>query len=266
MGHTRVGVLPETRRWQDVHDLVYDGADADSVARATLRAASSVFGDADKSTYGRLAEEPGAVWACWLLMTLPTIAHEGSRAAPNAVSALSVDAWNDPLRFIAEAGELVRVAARQEQSGNLSELALSAFRETLAKVLLPTQTSLLDKSANDTRRRLAEFRTNRGFARLSVTFFGALLARSVLYFLSKEWPQQIGAESRFKSFNDVRLFEDDVAVWARERGQIADKFAGAWLSKHRFEKGQPTRRDAKRFLAYALAKVGSEVRAHDKSR
>ena len=43
MGHVRLGRLPKTRTWQQVVDLIVDGADVGKVADATTRAAEKAL-------------------------------------------------------------------------------------------------------------------------------------------------------------------------------------------------------------------------------
>ncbi len=111
MGHTRVGVLPETPRWRQVRLLIAEGANSQKIAAGIVRAAVRVFGNADKQVYGRLADEPGAVWATWLLMTIPFVARQ-ELDLPVVLRRKGIDlsssAWENPARFIAEASEQLR--------------------------------------------------------------------------------------------------------------------------------------------------------------
>ena len=67
MGHTRLGRLPRTRKWQDVIGLVGAGVDTADIAAATL--------DASKEGLEDAARDPALLHSFWLLTQLPLCAR-----------------------------------------------------------------------------------------------------------------------------------------------------------------------------------------------
>src|SRR5574341_490467 len=84
MGHTRLGRLPQTRRWQDVVGLVGAGADTGDIAAATL--------DASKLGLEDAARDPALLHSFWLLTQLPLCARRGDLAAELAKIGVNVTA------------------------------------------------------------------------------------------------------------------------------------------------------------------------------
>lgn len=276
MGHTRVGVLPQTRPWEQVRDLLQADTPGDigAVAERTLVATKKLFGNADASAYGTLAQEPGAVYAIWALMTVPALAR-GTETAEAFALALRREGLGDtagsldsPLGFLATLTDWVRERARRDRVTTFTEVAVSSLRETLARELLTGTLPLLGEGPEEVRAQWAALGARTGFTRLARGYFAALLRRTLSFYLSKELPQQVGRNKRFSDFGDAQSFEADLAVWCRERATIVDQLTSDWVPKqlreNREREGQE-RIDpvaAQRFLAYALSKVGSEVAAH----
>lgn len=261
--------MPVTPRWRRVKALIAEGADTPQLAESVVQAAIAVFGDADRGRRGRLADEPGAIWSCWLLMTIPFIAkQQGAFADLLTERGLSISdqAFTTPAQFIAAVSEGVRRKTWAEGSGNFSELAISALREVLTRSVGTQQGSLFSTREESLRDSWAQYGTAGGFSRLVSDYLGTLLKRSIAYYLSKELPLQVGPGRRFKGIHELASIDDDLSTWAQERAQIAHEFSSGWLSKRRYQHGEPTVRAAKEYLSYALAKVGSEVAAHEEDR
>ena len=276
MGHTRVGVLPETRSWNDVRDLLASEIEGDvgAVVDRTIRATQALFGNADAHAYGTLAKEPGAVYAVWTLMTVPALARRTESAEAFALAlrreglGQAAESMGSPLAFLAALTDSVRSRARAEQIGTFTEVAITSLRETLAREIVTGTAPLFGGGPDEVRSQWARLGTRTGFARLAGGYFGALLRRTLAFYLTKELPQQVGANRRFADFTDAQSFEADLAVWSRERAAIVERLSADWVPKQLRENQEREGREriepeaAQRYLAYALSKVGSEVSVH----
>lgn len=265
MGHTRVGVLPQSRKWNELRDLIRDEASAEAVGAKTLSNVIGLFGDADVKRFGTLAREPVVVQAMWALMTLPALAR-GAGNFESAVSSVGLQVpdkgWESPVGFVDAVVSSIEQRSTPGTAATFGDIALVALRQTLLTHLARSAGSLFETSREEIRRTWSSFGTSDRFGDLAQTYLASLLERSVQYYVSREVPQQLGGQRRFADPDDVDAFNRDVSVWCRERAAIAEKFASAWLSKEVFTRGRPTPEAAARFVGYALAKVGSEVSAH----
>lgn len=263
MGHTRVGTLPASRKWNELRELLAQGASADAVGAKAIRNVGRLFGDADQDTYGELAQEPIVGQAIWALMTLPALAREGNDYAAALAKAglhLPPDAFDSTIAFAESVARACEERVGAGESTVFGVVALSALRSTLLDRLASSAGALFESSSEEIKRTWAEHGTPARFSDLAQAFLSRLLERTVQYYVSREVPQQLGRERRFGDLDAVDAFNRDLSVWCDERAKIAQKFAAGWLSKERYERGRPTIDAAGRFVAYALAKVGSEVR------
>jgi hypothetical protein len=245
------------------------------VGAQTLRAIRELFGNADESSYGPLGRDQAAAAGVWVLFSIPREARKADdlgafkRALAGLGMSLTDDAFDSPASFIARVSDAVRDQARAQQTTTFTEMSILALRQTLTDATLKSPLPLFRSEPDEIRARWAEYGTNAGFSQLASSFFSNLLERSISFYLSKELPQQVGATARFDHFASTEAFVSDLRVWCRERASITDEFASVWLSKERFaherSRGSDALdlQDARRFLTYALAKVGGEVAAHD---
>lgn len=101
MGHIRLRDLPRTRRWQQVVNLIQEGAAAAQVANATIRAAERGL---------RLAaDNRGVIESIWLLAQLPLAAREDDFAA--ALRACRLD-LHPPLSLMQIVGAFTHTGER----------------------------------------------------------------------------------------------------------------------------------------------------------
>ena len=67
MGHTRLGDLPKTRKWQQVIALLGEGGGSAEIAAATL--------DASRGGLVRASKDPALIHTFWLLTQIPLSAR-----------------------------------------------------------------------------------------------------------------------------------------------------------------------------------------------
>lgn len=264
MGHQRLGVLPATRPWNAIRELIESDAPAADVGDRVLEAVVALLGDADKDRHGRLASEPGVLHSLWLLMTLPALARSENFQASlgEAGFAISPRAWESSVGFVAEVTRALEMRLGRD-AGTFSSVAMASLRQVLYERLGRSAGALFGTDEHEIARTWAAFGTPAKFAVLAQDYLANFLERTTQYYLSRELPQKLGPDRRFTSLEDITAFNQELAVWCRERAGIATEFAKSWLSKELFERGRPSLDDARGFVGYALSKVGSEVRAHN---
>lgn len=130
MGHTRLGQLPQTRKWREVVELVASGADVAQVANATIKAAETAFSFvSDDSGYNH------AVW----LMTQLGLAH----SHPNPLEYLRENGINIPENTslpgiaVALTDALDGHFASTDKHSDLGELAQRALIDAVIRRLEP---------------------------------------------------------------------------------------------------------------------------------
>ena len=252
MGHIRLGMLPRTRRWMEVIELVGIGGSSAAVASATLDAAEQDLISA--------AEDVGLRRAFWLLTQIPDAARSTDFAAslrvlgiavPEAPSAADLSAG-----FTQAIDEHVETTKSRSGTGELAQIAAA---ETLSALLRDRASTLFGSTNEDVRSELGKMATEVQFGRFARDFFARFTTRYLTYFVSKELSRQVGGGRYFGDRAQARVFSSALELHCRQASKIVESFAGGWYSKARFEKDLSEVRTGK-FIAYALKKMRGELR------
>jgi len=250
---------------QVVEQLASPTADAEGVARATLAAAKRLFGSPEEGVPGTLANDPGLVSAFRVL------AHVALRAKePDFLDALrraGIDVPADDsasaLRFVSRVSETARAhVAHSSNPTAFSEIAILALRETLSDAISQHSETLFGTDVDSVRAACRRYAQPERFGRLARSFFGSFLSRTMAFFLSKAVHDQVGPGQRFEQLSAVEDFHGALRSWCNERARIVETFAGGWTFKEDYERGIDMA-GAKRFVAVAVGKLGSEVEEPD---
>jgi hypothetical protein len=254
MGHTIVGELPKTRRWQQVFRLLQAPvANPSMVASATMRAAET-----------RLIELRGdeSLTYCFWLLTRLAAAARGPDFRSDARQ-LGIDVRPDDhvLSLIAKVSD----RAREElvlfpESGPFGDLAASALRGSLTATLGAQNLSLFASSVDDLASALRRHSTAGQFGELATRYFGEFYAHTLRYYVDRALPAALSLDGALRTLPDVDAFRDVLDQHARESAQIVEQFAAQWWVKHKGPSGEPISRDEVRgFAAHALTKLRKEL-------
>ena len=246
MGHTRLGRLPRTRKWQEVVGLVGAGADTADVAAATLDASQRGLEDA--------ARDPALVHSFWLLTQLPLCARKADFI--DELARVGVSVAGDPTLMELVGGFSDAVDEHIYQRGgrtDLGEMAQMGAAETLTSVLGQRTESLFGVTAEDVRRELARLGTPTNFSVLARGFFARLTERYLTYFLSRE------LSNTLESVDANRQFREALSLHCRQASKIVEQFAEEWFSKKNYQ-GGITPRKAAGFISHAVTKINAELK------
>jgi len=245
MGHTRLGRLPRTRKWQEVVGLIGAGAATAEIAAATLGASERGLQNA--------AHDPALVHSFWLLTQLPLCAREPDFI--EALGSVGVAVAEEPTLMELVGGLSDAVDDHVYRKGgrtDLGEMAQMGAAEALTAVLGEKTASLFGTKPEDVRRELARLSTPANFSVLARTFFARLTERYLTYFLSRELSntlQTVAANQKFR---------EGLALHCRQASGIVEQFAKEWFSKANYENGI-TQQKAAGFVGYAMTKLAAEL-------
>ena len=149
MGHVRLGILPRTRAWKAVVQLITDGADVDAVASATLAAADKAF--------EAIQNDPGFAETSALLTQLAVSANKPDPAAHLAAHGFALSAHSS----IAEVAAAIHrtLDAKTNNRGahsDFAELAQNSLVGAVTKHLQDGLGSLFAPSSADVHGALAK--------------------------------------------------------------------------------------------------------------
>ena len=252
MGHVRLKTLPRTRQWEQVVELLEDGAPVEGIAAASADAADGALGAA--------AFDPALAHIVWLLTQVPAAARNGSYV--RSLNSLGIQTAMAPslLGLLAGLERAVDVQARQTGARtDLGEMAQLAAATSLTNAVGPELPSLFGTTAADVRSAIAKLGTRDRFAKLSRAFFADLMRRSLEYYLSRTYADHIGPVDRFATISDKEAFRRALEVHCFETALVVEEYSRRWFSKHTFADGI-SREDAGQFARRAFGKIRKELR------
>lgn len=253
MGHVRLGVLPKSREWTQVVELLAKGSDVSELAAAVAIAAENELISA--------RGDPVLANTVWLLTQLPLAARTDRFAAELQALGFNAGSEQSLLNIVAGfSGAVDSQISGTAGRTDLGELARQAASESLASLVGNQTPSLFGSSADDVRIELGKFATKDRFGVLARDFFARLTHKTLDYYLSRVLADHVGPDRTFGTLQQQAQFRDALARHCREASLIVEQFAGGWFSKGHFH-GTLTRESAQRFSDYALKKMRDELRA-----
>lgn len=252
MGHSRVGMLPNTAPWRKVVGLVAGNAPVPVVATATTEAAHLGLELADG--------DPGLCHAFYLLSQVVLAARQENLSEALAELGIKIPAQPSVLDVAAGFTEAVDKHLQSTWSRtDVGEMAQLAAAESLTAVLSDRASSLFGATSAELQDAIRGCSTPTGFSSLAHDFFSRFTQRFLTYHLSRELSNHVGEGRRFGNPREHTAFVDELKVHCREAALIVRDFAGKWHSKTTFEGGiTPTK--AKGFVHVALDKLRRELK------
>ena len=253
MGHTRLGNLPRTRKWQEVVGLIEGGAGIAQIANATITAAERGLNLA--------AEDKGLVETVWLLTQLPLAARSDDFAGALRNAGLDVSDSPGLMEVVGAFSDAVdRRLANNGGRTDLGEMAQMAASETISKVIGRRTQSLFGTTQEDVKNAFSGLATNKQFSGFARDFFSGLTNKCLDYFVGRAVSYHVGEGRRFRTLAQQGEFVSALETHCREASRIVEEFSGGWFSKTNWEKGGISRQDAAGFAHVAMGKLVAELK------
>lgn len=252
MGHTRLGILPRTRLWRAVAELLAGGAaDGDVISASAIAAEQDLH---------RSKGDPVFIEAVRLLGLIPQAARSVDFAADLRALGLQVGEAPHVTDLVMAIGRHLDRKAAEAGRSDFGELSRRALIGALASEIGVQLPSLFGSDANDVRLAANQLRQPKDFARLARSFFGRLTSETLASWLDRALSAHVGPGQKFASSADRNEFDRALAQYTSEASRIIQEFATGWYGKTLFQDGTITTDRAARFGAFALTKIGAELR------
>ena len=252
MGHIRLGVLPKSRKWQQVVGLLRSGADIDEVADAAALAA--------ERDLARASKDPLFHFVAKLLVELPLAARAPGFSNYLDQLGLSENLLSSPAAFAAGISNAVDdFAFATGQRSDFGEMAQMALVENLTRRLNSSLPSLFDPEPSEIRKEIGKLSGSKEFAAFTRSFFASLTFKSLDYYLSRELASHTGAGERFETDQQRSRFEQALSSHTFEASRIVEEYAGGWYGKNVWQKPNLTDKKIRDFSGFAFKKIRSEL-------
>lgn len=253
MGHIHLGVLPRSKQWRQVVELLGSGAADEAVFAAAAIAA--------EKDLARAADDAVFVEAVRLLLMIPFAARGDDFGQALRDCDLPISSTPDLFEISAAAGarldEIARAAGRRSDFGELAGRALIGTLNDQIGQSLPGLFEATDRDVQIEAQRLSR---PSGVAVLTRAFFGRLLSDSLSYWLDRTLATQTGPGRRLPDAGARSAFDVALQQYAHEATRIIQEFAPGWYGKRLHEDGRVGSPQAAAFAAVAMKKITEELR------
>lgn len=261
MGHTRLGAVPKTRKWNELveqiaglnlaGDVASAAADVYAIAARTLKATQRGL---DKAS-----DDPGVRYTFFLLTQVALASRTSDWQSALGEHGIHLSDDSTVFDFTAEVQDAIDRYVSQNPSGatDLSEIAQQSAGEAITSLAGLRTVSLFGGSSADVQNAIRSLSTKKGFGELGQRFFGRFVARFLNFYLSRVTAANLGSP-RLRHLGDVAQFNDALKVHCEQSARIVRDFCGEWYSKTEYQQGIDLE-NTSRFLAVALKKLRSEL-------
>lgn len=253
MGHIHLAVLPQTKKWREVVNLLTSGAADTDVMAASAIAVERDLADA--------ADDVVFIEALRLLFMIPFAAR--SKEFGRSLNDVGLDVPAEPhlvdliLSVSQRLDHLAGLPGNRTDFGELSGRAVIAVLSSHIGDALP---GLFEATPADVQSAARRLSWQNGISELARSFFGRLLSESLSTWLSRTLSTHVGDGRRFVHAGDRADFEVALGQYTIEATRIIKEFAPGWYGKRLYADGQITTESATIFGAVAFKKITEELR------
>lgn len=255
MGHTLLGQLKRTRRYQQVVALLAGGADAHQIAQAVIQLAERHFNLA--------ANDKAVVETVHTLMQLPIAAKSKDFVKALREQGIMVQGKPTANELIAAVVESIdRKVPNTKGRTDLGEIAQTVAAEALSSHLRDRMGLLYDSARpEDVQGALAATHTPKQWGEFSRRFIGGVANHVLNYFLGPAMTNVTGANGRFPTLAAAGAYREALRTHTFEAAKVVEKFSGDWYSQVQRPGKGLSREEAGKYAFGAFQKLNSELRA-----
>lgn len=247
MGHSRIGVLPATRKWKAVVSLLAAGADEAKVANAVLEAAGG--------TFARIRDDPG-FRAFFNLMTEIALASGQRNPLPElAAIGIEVPKQTSLLEIVHNvAAEFDRRVQESRRPSDIAEMTYRSLVGAFTDHFQAALPALYEPADRDVAAAFHDLSKPKKFGQVFRDFTSRLTNEVLENFLTRTLGSDIGAGHRHATTTQIASFKHAMKVHCDEAAGIMETFAGDWLSSKRRQGGGKISRERSEAFGWAVFK------------
>ncbi len=143
---------------------------------------------------------------------------------------------------------------------NLGDIAREAGAAALAEAV-EAGMPMWSPTAADVQASVAVLRSPEKFGALAHHFHANIVERVIHYYVDRNLHKLVGADRVARSVHDLGTYNSAIRRHCIESALIMRAFARDWLGKNQYRDGKDiSRDDARRFSAFAVEKIGNELK------
>ena len=255
MGHQRLGKLPAHRLLPDiVRYLVTGGTPTELLVEQVT--------EVGRYALKRALKDPVFVEALWLLIKLPQAAASKDYASALADIGMGARVPASVAELMVAFDRALERVQRRVHAGatDLGEIARQAGLAALGEAV-EAGMPMWSPTVADVQASAAALRSPEKFGALAHHFHANIVERVIHYYVDRNLHELVGADRVARSVHDLAAYNSAIRRHCIEAAQIMRAFARDWLGKNHYRDGRDiSREDARRFSAYAVEKIGNELK------
>lgn len=261
MGHTRLGTVPKTRKWNEIVEHVAGRTLTGDVASTTasVGAIAAQTLDAAQKGLDRANDDPGVRYTFYLMTQVALASRTADWERALAKHGIHLSDDSTVFDLTAQVQDAIDRYVSRNTSGptDLSEIAQQSAGEAITTLAGSRTVSLFGGGSAGVQNAIRSLSTKKGFGELGQRFFGRFIARSLSFYLSRVTASTLGGP-RLRDLGDVAEFNSPLRAHCDQSAWIVRDFCGQWYSKTEYQKGIDLK-NASSFLAVAMKKLRSEL-------
>lgn len=262
MGHTRLGKLPTTQKWNELVEQIAGTRLSSNVATAIgldIEAIAAQTLDASRTALAKVARDSGVRYTFFLLTQVALASRTSDWEGALAHHGIHLKRDSTVFDLTVEVQGAIDRYLRRARSGatDISEIAQQSAGEALLSLAGMRTASLFSGSSADAKNAIRSLSTKTGFGKLGQRFFGRFVARFLNFYLSRATAATLGSR-RMQDLGDISQFNQALQVHCEQSARIVRDFCGEWYSKTEYQKGIDLGNTSK-FLAVAVKKLRQEL-------
>ena len=259
MGHTRLGDIPKTKKWDEVVSTVATMTETgDTLLPEIVKAVAEKTIEATQAGLERVINDYGFRYSFYLLTQIALSSKDEDW--PKRLEKFGIYLGEDSNIFDLVSdihNSIDEFLLKYGKHTDISEKAQQAAGEALTKLVGPESKSLFDLGREDLLVAIKKYSTKKGFARLAQKFFSSFLSRYLNFYLSRITASLTGQKS-IPQVGDLSRFNMILIAHCEQSAMIVHDFSGEWYSKTEHLEGI-TLENTSKFLAVALRKLQTEL-------
>jgi hypothetical protein len=263
VGHTRLGNIPKTQKWNAVVSMFTSSNSADGgvSSEESVDVSSIAWQSLDAAQTGleKALQDVGLVQSFYVLTKVVLAAREDnwiSRLNDLGISIPQDGSLSDLVSGIQ--GVVEDHVLATSRLTDVTEMSLNALGEALISQAENKTESLFGAGINELQTAIRSLSTKKGFSDLGQSFFGKFMTRYLNFYLSRVTASQTGGK-KITDISSLSEFNKILASHCQQSAFIVNQFSGDWMSKTNYQSGITPENTAK-FVAVAVKKLRAELK------
>ena len=264
MGHTRLGTIPKTKKWNAVIKIVTADSSSSAVAPSpqiseNVNNIASQTLEAAQGGLNSAINDLGLRYTFFILTQIMLASRtENWQSRLNELGIQVTDSSTLQDLTTEMQGAIDDYLFSHNHNTDISEMAQKAAGEAVAILASPRSTSLFGDGLDQVKVAIKDLSTKKGFSILGQKFFGLFTAHFLNFYLSRVTAKHIDAPA-IQQIGEISRFNETLRTHCEQSARVVYDFCGEWYAKTEWQRGIDLE-NTSGFVAIAVKKLQAELK------